>query len=136
MLGENVCKVHAVTRTICDFSDPPSKLSVTGYDEGTTIVAGTVLKLMCTATAGNPLATLTWYKNDRKVGEIVGRAIVGTTVSSSFSVENCLVENWIHFSKLRALFRIMALTPSETLSIRDLGRGEKNVFIDRFRWRI
>lgn len=51
-------------------TDPPSKLIVTGYEEGTTIAAGTVLRLMCTATAGNPLATLTWYKNDRKVREI------------------------------------------------------------------
>lgn len=52
-----------------DLADPPSKLVVTGYEEGTTISAGTVLRLMCTATAGNPLATLTWYKNDRKVRE-------------------------------------------------------------------
>lgn len=55
---------------LSNFIDPPAKLTVTGYDESTTIVAGTVLKLMCTATAGNPLATLTWYKNDRKVREI------------------------------------------------------------------
>lgn len=52
---------------VSDLADPPSKLIVTGYEEGTTIPAGTVLRLMCTATAGNPLATLTWYKNDRKV---------------------------------------------------------------------
>lgn len=50
-------------------SDPPSKLSITGYEEGKTIDAGTVLKLMCTATSGNPLATLSWYKNDRTVSE-------------------------------------------------------------------
>jgi hypothetical protein len=84
-------------RTFCDFSDPPSKLSVTGYEEGTTIVAGTVLKLTCTATAGNPLATLTWYKNDRKVGEIAGRAIVGTR--GSFS------ENWDSFLKVARIIR-------------------------------
>ncbi|XP_012226439.1 nephrin isoform X3 [Linepithema humile] len=61
-LTENVVGTHTINVIY-----PPSKLSVTGYEEGTTIVAGTVLKLMCIATAGNPLATLTWYKNDRKV---------------------------------------------------------------------
>ncbi|XP_077276716.1 sticks and stones isoform X2 [Temnothorax americanus] len=61
-LTENVVGTHTINVIY-----PPSKLTVTGYEEGTTIVAGTVLKLMCTATAGNPLATLTWYKNDRKV---------------------------------------------------------------------
>ena len=64
-----------------DFVDPPSKLTVTGYEEGTTIVAGTVLKLMCIATAGNPLATLTWYKNDRKVRELVQRIVVNLVVA-------------------------------------------------------
>lgn len=56
-----------IERILSDIVDPPSKLIVTGYEEGTTIVAGTVLRLTCIATSGNPLATLTWYKNDRKV---------------------------------------------------------------------
>ncbi|XP_017758682.1 PREDICTED: nephrin [Eufriesea mexicana] len=61
-LTENVVKTHTITVIY-----PPSKLNITGLEEGTTIDAGTVLKLMCTATSGNPLATLTWYKNDKKV---------------------------------------------------------------------
>ncbi|KAL0104755.1 hypothetical protein PUN28_016406 [Cardiocondyla obscurior] len=61
-LTENVVGTHTINVIY-----PPSKLTVTGYEEGSTITAGTVLKLMCTATAGNPLATLTWYKNDRQV---------------------------------------------------------------------
>ncbi|XP_018404360.1 PREDICTED: nephrin-like [Cyphomyrmex costatus] len=65
-LTENVVGTHTINVIY-----PPSKLTVTGYEEGTTIVAGTVLKLMCTATAGNPLATLTWYKNDRKISGTV-----------------------------------------------------------------
>lgn len=47
--------------------DPPSELTLSGYEPGRRIDAGTVLKLMCTAISGNPLATLTWHKNDRKV---------------------------------------------------------------------
>ncbi|XP_076242839.1 sticks and stones [Calliopsis andreniformis] len=61
-LTENVVRTHTINVIY-----PPSKLSITGYEEGTTIDAGTVLRLMCTATSGNPLATLTWYKNDKKV---------------------------------------------------------------------
>ncbi|XP_006564420.1 nephrin isoform X2 [Apis mellifera] len=61
-LTENVVRTHTITVIY-----PPSKLSITGYEEGTTIDAGTVLRLLCTATSGNPLATLSWYKNDRKV---------------------------------------------------------------------
>ncbi|XP_066587701.1 nephrin-like [Prorops nasuta] len=59
---------------------PPSNLIITGYEKDTTIAAGTVLKLMCTATAGNPLATLTWYKNDKKV--------TGTTRSRDHAVSS------------------------------------------------
>lgn len=60
---------------ICFAIDPPSRLVITGYEEGTTIDAGTVLRLMCTATSGNPLATLSWYKNDKKVSGLFRREI-------------------------------------------------------------
>ncbi|XP_076647581.1 sticks and stones isoform X1 [Halictus rubicundus] len=61
-LTENVVRTHTINVIY-----PPSKLTVTGYDEGTTIDAGTVLRLMCTAISGNPLANLSWYKNDKQV---------------------------------------------------------------------
>lgn len=65
------CIYYTTLVYICFATDPPSKLSITGYEEGTTIDAGTVLRLLCTATSGNPLATLSWYKNDRKVNIIL-----------------------------------------------------------------
>lgn len=40
---------------------------ITGYIPGTTLAAGTVQKLSCISSGGNPLATLTWFKNDKKV---------------------------------------------------------------------
>lgn len=40
---------------------------ITGYVPGTTLPAGTVQKLSCISSGGNPLATLTWFKNDKKV---------------------------------------------------------------------
>lgn len=51
---------------------PPSQPLISGYVEGSIIPAGSVQKLLCVSSGGNPLATLTWYKNDKKVGFITG----------------------------------------------------------------
>lgn len=48
-------------------TDPPSAPIISGYVEGSIIPAGSVQKLVCISSGGNPLATLTWYKNDKKV---------------------------------------------------------------------
>ncbi|XP_043477806.1 nephrin-like isoform X3 [Leptopilina heterotoma] len=50
---------------------PPSHLRITGYEEGTTIQAGNVLKLACSVTSGNPPPTITWYKNEKKVQDTI-----------------------------------------------------------------
>lgn len=50
------------------FTDPPTQPLISGYVEGSIIPAGSVQKLLCVSSGGNPLATLTWYKNDKKVG--------------------------------------------------------------------
>lgn len=66
------------TATICNLfiffhwtkkkkTDPPSQPMISGYSEGSIIPAGSVQKLMCISSGGNPLATLTWYKNDKRV---------------------------------------------------------------------
>lgn len=49
------------------YTDPPSQPFIHGYTEGTHVPAGTVQKISCTSSGGNPLASLTWYKNDKKV---------------------------------------------------------------------
>lgn len=56
-----------MTKFYVFFVDPPSAPIITGYVEGSIIPAGTITKLLCVSTGGNPLATLTWYKNDKKV---------------------------------------------------------------------
>lgn len=48
-------------------TDPPTAPMITGYIPGTTLSAGTVQRLSCISSGGNPLATLTWFKNDKKV---------------------------------------------------------------------
>lgn len=49
------------------FADPPAPPLISGYMEGQIIPAGSVQKLLCVSSGGNPLATLTWYKNDKRV---------------------------------------------------------------------
>jgi len=49
------------------FADPPAPPLISGYIEGQIIPAGSVQKLLCVSSGGNPLATLTWYKNDKRV---------------------------------------------------------------------
>lgn len=48
-------------------TDPPSAPIISGYLEGSIIPAGSIQKLVCISSGGNPLATLNWYKNDKKV---------------------------------------------------------------------
>lgn len=68
--------VHFELLEFDQFSDPPSQPFIHGYTKGTNVPAGTLQKISCTSSGGNPLATMTWYKNDKKV-------------SLSYLSENC-----------------------------------------------
>ncbi|XP_011493935.1 PREDICTED: nephrin-like [Ceratosolen solmsi marchali] len=61
-LSETIVGTHTINVIY-----PPSSLEISGYEQGTNIVARTILKLSCTAISGNPPATITWYKNDNKM---------------------------------------------------------------------
>ncbi|XP_011311068.1 nephrin isoform X1 [Fopius arisanus] len=61
-LAEYTMKTHTINVIY-----PPAGLTISGYEEHQQIDAGAVLKLLCTATAGNPLATVTWFKNDKEI---------------------------------------------------------------------
>ncbi|CAH0546788.1 unnamed protein product [Brassicogethes aeneus] len=61
-LTENVVSTHTINVLY-----PPSAPFIHGYTEGNNVSSGTVQKISCTSSGGNPLATLTWYKNDKKI---------------------------------------------------------------------
>ncbi|XP_031640306.1 nephrin isoform X1 [Contarinia nasturtii] len=61
-LTENVVSTHTVNVLY-----PPSSPIISGYVEGSIIPAGSIQKLVCISSGGNPLATLQWYKNDKKI---------------------------------------------------------------------
>ncbi|XP_044759594.1 nephrin isoform X1 [Coccinella septempunctata] len=64
-LTENVVSTHTINVLY-----PPSPPFIHGYKEGSIIASGTVQKISCTSSGGNPLATLTWYKNDKKINSV------------------------------------------------------------------
>ncbi|XP_065093879.1 nephrin isoform X2 [Ochlerotatus camptorhynchus] len=81
-LTENVVSTHTVNILL-----PPSSPIISGYEEGLIIPAGSVQKLGCISTGGNPLATLTWYKNDKKVNS------ASKTADKSVSAELTILAN-------------------------------------------
>lgn len=49
------------------FSDPPGPPVISGYVKGSHVYEGTKHQLTCTSSGGNPLADLTWHRNDEQV---------------------------------------------------------------------
>uniref|UniRef100_A0A1A9VXK2 Nephrin n=1 Tax=Glossina austeni TaxID=7395 RepID=A0A1A9VXK2_GLOAU len=66
---------------------PPSPPIISGYMEGQIIPAGSVQKLLCVSSGGNPLATLTWYKNDKRINSVI------RTADKSVSAEITILAN-------------------------------------------
>ncbi|GBP60622.1 Nephrin [Eumeta japonica] len=78
-------------RTFSFPPDPPSAPLITGYVPGTVLAAGTVQKLACISTGGNPLATLIWYKNDKKIHSVT--KTTEKSVSSEISILTNVTDN-------------------------------------------
>ncbi|XP_017106061.2 nephrin isoform X7 [Drosophila bipectinata] len=68
-LTENVVSTHTINVLY-----PPAPPLISGYIEGQIIPAGSVQKLLCVSSGGNPLATLTWYKNDKRINSVIRSA--------------------------------------------------------------
>nr|XP_014294021.2 nephrin isoform X3 [Halyomorpha halys] len=64
-LTENIVSTHTINVLY-----PPGQPILTGYTKGIHIAAGTLQKISCISSGGNPLATLTWYKNDKKINSV------------------------------------------------------------------
>lgn len=85
-LTENVVATHTINVLY-----PPSAPIVTGYIPGTTLAAGTVQKLSCISTGGNPLATLSWFKNDKKIHSVT--KATEKSVSTEISILTNVTDN-------------------------------------------
>ncbi|EDX06243.1 GD10605 [Drosophila simulans] len=65
---------HRLSDPAVDVLYPPAPPLISGYMEGQIIPAGSVQKLLCVSSGGNPLATLTWYKNDKRINSVIRAA--------------------------------------------------------------
>ncbi|KAJ3642020.1 hypothetical protein Zmor_028484 [Zophobas morio] len=83
-LRENVVSTHTINVLY-----PPNPPFIHGYryTERSYIPSGTMQKISCTSYGGNPLATLTWYKNDKKINSII------KTTDKSVTAEITIVTN-------------------------------------------
>ncbi|XP_043071244.1 nephrin [Drosophila grimshawi] len=81
-LTENVVATHTINVLY-----PPAPPLISGYIEGQIIPAGSVQKLLCVSSGGNPLATLTWYKNDKRINSVI------RTADRSVSAEITILAN-------------------------------------------
>ncbi|XP_060807924.1 nephrin [Amyelois transitella] len=85
-LTENVVASHTINVLY-----PPSAPMITGYVPGSILAAGTVQKLSCISSGGNPLATLTWFKNDKKIHSLTKRT--DKSVSAEISILTNVTDN-------------------------------------------
>ncbi|KAJ3641993.1 hypothetical protein Zmor_028460 [Zophobas morio] len=83
-LRENVVSTHTINVLY-----PPNPPFIHGYryTERSYIPSGTMQKISCTSYGGNPLATLTWYKNDKKINSVI------KTTDKSVTAEITIVTN-------------------------------------------
>ncbi|XP_049289037.1 nephrin-like isoform X2 [Anopheles funestus] len=85
-LPENVQSTHTVNVLL-----PPGPPIISGYTEGSILAEGTKHKLMCISSGGNPLATLVWYKNDKKIKSV--SKTTDQSVSAELSIKANVTDN-------------------------------------------
>lgn len=104
------------------FTDPPSRPFIHGYTEGSHIPVGTVQKIACTSTGGNPLATINWYKNDKKIHStfkntdksITSEITVLTNIADNEAVYRCEAGNSATEQPLSASIKMSVYCMSTT----------------------
>nr|CAD7460983.1 unnamed protein product [Timema tahoe] len=85
-LTENVVSTHTINVLY-----PPSQPIIHGYSEGVNLAAGTVQKISCISSGGNPLATITWYKNDKKINSVT--KVTDRSVSAEVTILTNVTDN-------------------------------------------
>lgn len=63
---------------------PPDRPTISGYQSGRAVQAGTLQRITCAAMGGNPLAKVVWYKGKRKLDSINTKT--GTISTSEISI--------------------------------------------------
>ncbi|KAK9509902.1 hypothetical protein O3M35_004793 [Rhynocoris fuscipes] len=102
-LTENIVSTHTINVLY-----PPGHPLITGYTKGAHIAAGTVQKISCISAGGNPLATLTWYKNDKKINSAT--KVTDKSVASEITILANVTDN-------EAIYKCEASNPATEIPL-------------------
>ncbi|XP_073986963.1 nephrin-like isoform X2 [Rhodnius prolixus] len=102
-LTENIVSTHTINVLY-----PPGHPIISGYTKGAHIAAGTVQKISCISSGGNPLATLTWYKNDKKINSAT--KVTEKSVSSEITILANVTDN-------EAIYKCEASNPATEIPL-------------------
>ncbi|KAJ8969698.1 hypothetical protein NQ317_004131 [Molorchus minor] len=112
-----------ITAVVEPNKHPPSQPFIHGYTEDSHMPAGTVQKISCTSSGGNPLATITWYKNDKKIHSTVKST--DKSVTAEITILTNVTDNQARYRCEAAnsateipLFETITMIPPEHLNIR------------------
>ncbi|XP_018320439.1 nephrin isoform X2 [Agrilus planipennis] len=102
-LTENVVSTHTINVLY-----PPSQPFIHGYTKGTSVPVGTVQRISCTSSGGNPLATMTWYRNDKKINSKI------KTTEKSVTAE---IEILTNYTDNESRYRCEATNPATEIPL-------------------
>lgn len=101
---------------ICVCVDPPSPPLLTGYNDGDVITSGSVKKLQCSSSGGNPPPSLIWYKNDKKLN--TQSKVQDTKITSELTIlVNSSDNNAIYKCEIQSPAIEIPLFATKTLSV-------------------
>ncbi|XP_023299078.2 nephrin isoform X1 [Lucilia cuprina] len=110
-LTQNVVGSHSVNVLY-----PPSPPLLTGYNDGDVITSGSVKKLQCASSGGNPPPSLIWYKNDKKLN--TQSKIQDSKISSELTIlVNSSDNNAIYKCEIQSPAIEIPLFATKTLSV-------------------
>ncbi|XP_063959504.1 nephrin-like [Lytechinus pictus] len=104
---------------------PPENPGITGYEVGTEVKAENLLRLVCFAMGGNPLATLVWYKNGEvQEAETGTQSILSTSTlriildeTDNGAVYSCNASNEATPVPLQASVTLNVLFPPSSVTV-------------------
>ncbi|XP_030387432.1 nephrin [Scaptodrosophila lebanonensis] len=110
-LTQNVVGSHTVNVLY-----PPSPPLLTGYNDGDILISGSIMKLQCSSTGGNPPPMLQWYKNDKRINS--ANKVTDSKISSELSILiNASDNNAIYKCEVQNSAIDIPLFATKTLSV-------------------
>ncbi|XP_046400228.1 nephrin-like isoform X2 [Ischnura elegans] len=126
-LNMQLTEVVVGTHTI-NILYPPSQPMIHGYTEGVPIEAGSIQRISCVSSGGNPPATISWFKNGKKVRSMTrvtdtsvsvsGEVTIATNASDNNAVYRCEASNSATEVPLSESIKLTVHFPPENVKIR------------------